>query len=310
MEFTTARFAGHQSFSFRNTWLTKGVTNCAENPGIFREEDALVILGVGKNMVDSIKYWCVATQVLELDPEINNNRGYYLRPTPLGHKIFLETGGWDRYLEDEGTLWLLHYLLATHPAEATTVYYAFNEMPGLEFTRSTLNKAVTSIAERTPGLNWSESTIRRDLNVFVRTYVGSHNVKGMSIEDSLDCPLAELGLIYEDPTRRSYTFSRGAKDSLPDAVVLYAVWNYAQQKHELQTFRFDELAYQPMGPGRVFKLDEPALAERLERLAELTAGALQLTETAGYRQVLITEQIDPIETLSDYYERRWGEGSL
>ena len=63
-----------------------------------------------------------------------------------------------------------------------------------------------------------------------------------------------------------------------------------------------------MGPGRVFKLDEPALAERLERLTELTDGALQLTETAGYRQVLMTKQIDPMEILASYYESRWGAG--
>jgi len=306
VEITTARFSGHQSFPFRNTWLTKGVVNCAENPAIFREDDALVILGVGKNMVDSIKYWCLATRVLEIDPERRNNRGYYLRPTTLGDKIFLDGGGWDRYLEDEGTLWLLHYLLATNPAWATTVYFAFNEMPGLEFTRSGLKQAITSIAEKIPQLRWSENTIRRDLNVFIRMYVGSHNATGVSIEDSLDCPLAELGLIYEEPTQRIYAFSRGFKDSLPDAVVLYAIWNYTQHKDEQRTFTFDELAYQPLGPGRVFKLDEPALAERLERLSDLTGGALQLTETAGYRQVLITQDIDPVEILNDYYEHRWG----
>jgi len=308
MELSTAKFAGHQSFPFRNTWLTKGVVNCAKNPGVFREEDALVLLGVGKNMVDSIKYWCLATQVLEVDPEIKNNRGYYLRPTPVGEKVFLDNGGWDRYLEDEGTLWLLHYLLATNPTEATTVYFAFNEMSGLEFTRDGLRQSIISIARKLPGLNWSENTIGRDLNVFIRMYVGSHNAAGVSVEDSLDCPLAELGLIYEDPTRRSYAFSRGPKDGLPDAVVFYAIWNYAQHKSEQRSFTFDELAYRPLGPGRVLKLSEPALAERLERLSKITSGALQLTETAGYRQVLIMEDFDPVDILSNYYEHRWGGG--
>jgi hypothetical protein len=309
MEISTTKFSGHQSFPFRNTWLTKGVVNCAKNSEIFREDEALVILGVGKNMVDSIKYWCLATQVLEINPEIKNNRGYYLRPRPLGDKVFLDRGGWDRYLEDEGTLWLLHYLLATNPDWATTIYYAFNEMPNLEFTRNTLERSLRKLDARISKRRTSENTIRRDLNVFIRTYVGSHNARGVSIEDSLDCPLAELGLIYEEPTQRTYAFSRGPKDSLPDAVVFYAIWNYAQDKGEQRTFTFDELAYRPLGPGRVFKLDEPALAERLEHLAELTAGTLQLTETAGYRQVLMTEDINPTEILNNYYERRWGEAS-
>lgn len=306
MELTTAKFSGHQSFPFRNTWLTKGVVHCAENSSIFREDDALVILGVGKNMVDAIKYWCLATQVLIIDPDITNNRGYFLRPTHLGSKIFLEDGGWDPYLEDEATLWLLHYLLATNPDWATTVYYAFNEMTGLQFTRDGLQQVLINIAAGMPQLRWSDNTIKRDLNVFVRMYAGSQHEKGSSVEDSLDCPLAELGLIRHEPVGRVYAFSRGPKDSLPDAVLGYAIWNYAQSKDGQRTFAFDELAYQPYSPGRVFKLDEPALAERLEHLSELTQGAWQLTETAGYRQVLLREDVDPLEILDDYYALRLG----
>lgn len=306
MELSTAKFSGHQSFPFRNTWLTKGVVNCAENPSIFREDDALVVLGVGKNMVDSIKHWCLATQVLEIDPEVKNNRGSLLRPTSIGAKLFLDDGGWDCYLEDVGTLWLLHYLLATNPETATTIYYAFNELAGLEFTRNSLKQAITNIAAGIPALRWSENTIRRDLSVFVRVYAGSHHEKMASVEDSLDCPLAELGLIHRESIGDLYAFARGPKDSLPDAVMFYAICSYAHQKDGQRTFTFDELAYQPFSPGRVFKLDEPSLAERFERLAELTEGAWQLTETAGYRQVLVREEVDPEELLSDYYASRLG----
>ena len=137
-------------------------------------------------------------------------------------------------------------------------------------------------------------------------YAGTHHRKTVSVEDSLDCPLTELGLVYEESMGDLYAFSRGPKDSLPDAVVFYAIWNYARQKDGQRTFTFDELAYQPFSPGRVFKLDEPSLAERFERLAELTQGAWQLTETAGYRQVLVREEVDPEALLSHYYARRLG----
>ena len=309
MQLSTAKFSGHQSFPFRNTWLTKGVLECARDPAFFRRDDAMVVLGVGKNMVDSIKYWCLATQVLEIDPEVKNNRGYYLRPTPLGYKLFLEGGGWDPYLEDEGTLWLVHCLLVTNPAWATTAYFAFNEMPGLQFSRSTLRHGINSIAAQVPSARATENTIRRDLSVFVRTYVGSRNATGLSVEDSLDCPLAELGLVYEEPTEEIYAFARGPKDGLPDAVVLYSTWMYAQQQNGRRTFTFEELAYRPLTPGRIFKLDEPSLAERLERLAAITSGACQLTETLGYRQVLLTDNIEPLEILGDYYRDHTGNES-
>jgi hypothetical protein len=309
MQLSTAKFAGHQSFPFRNTWLTKGVLECARDPAFFRRDDAMVVLGVGKNMVDSIKYWCLATQVLEIDPEVKNNRGYFLRPTPLGSRIFLEDGGWDPYLEDEGTLWLVHCLLATNPEWATTVYFAFNEMPGLQFSRSTLKKGINSIAAQVPSVRATENTIKRDLSVFVRTYVGSRNATGLAPEDSLDCPLAELGLIHEEPMEGVLAFPRGPKDGLPDAVVLYSIWTYAQVQAAQRTFTFEELAYRPFSPGRIFKLDEPALAERLERVATITSGACQMTETLGYRQVVVRDTIEPLEILQDYYRDSTGNES-
>lgn len=309
MEITSTKFWGHQSYHCRYTWLTKGVLSSDTDPHIFREQDALVRLGVGKNMVDAIRHWCMATQVLELDSSFDNNRGSHLRPTSLGRKIFLDSRGWDPYLEDVGTVWLLHYLLATNPDWATTAYFAFNQMPGLEFSRDSLHKDLVHLDTRVSTRPSSKNSIRRDVNVFIRTYVSTQNQVGGSVEDLLDCPFAELELIREDPAHSMYAFSRGYQHSLPNVVVLYAIWNYAKAKQAQRTFTFDELAYQPLSPGRVFKLDERALAERLEVLARETTGAVQLTETAGYRQVLIRRDFDPLEALETYYEQRWGKDS-
>ena len=63
------RFSGHQTFAFRYGWLEKGVKGVAASPGIFAAEDAIVQLGVGKNMVESIRHWCLATQMLEEKPD-------------------------------------------------------------------------------------------------------------------------------------------------------------------------------------------------------------------------------------------------
>ena len=298
MNLATAKFSGHQSFSLRNTWLTKGVLECAANPSIFREPDALLTLGVGKNMVDSIKYWCLATRVIEAHPE----RRYDQQPSRIGYRLFVDDGGWDPYLEDEGTLWLLHWLLATNAEFATTVYYAFNESSALVFSRASLEKAISRLATVLE-VRASPNTLRRDVNVFIRSYAGGQLRSTATIEDRLDCPLAELGLLYEEPVGQVYAFARGPKDSLPNAIVGYALWDYARRRDGQSSLTFDELAYYPLGPGRVFKLDEPALAERLEQIAELTGGAWQLTETAGYRQMLMTQDLDPYSILDDYYHR-------
>lgn len=306
MDITVASFSGHESFPFRHTWLTKGVLHCAQNPAIFRDEEAMVVLGVGKNMVQSIRHWCLAAKVIEEDPSRKNNRGHYLRPTKLGRRIFVEDA-WDRYLEDVGTLWLVHWLLTTNVERATTWCFAFNYVHQPDFSRRSLAHAITGLATRIPNVRSSDSTIQRDVDVFIRTYVGSPVAMSGSVEDTLECPLTELGLIYEQEQDDLYAFMRGPKESLPDAVLLYALQEYADRHPNQRTLTFDELAYGPLSPGRVFKLDEASLAERLDRISDLTKGAWQFSETAGYKQVMMATSIDAVEALDCYYREGHGK---
>jgi len=292
------KFSGHESFPFRHTWLTKGVTACANDPTIFRKPEALVTLGVGKNMVNSIRYWCLATQVIEEHPQMR----YGYKPTQIGNAIFIQEGGWDPYLEDEGTLWLIHWLLATNPEFATTIYFAFNEMNALEFSRISLYEALSKLTNKLQ-IEITPNSIKRDINVFIHCYVGGQDGSKVSAEEALDCPLTDLRLVYEEPLRQVYAFARGPRDNLPDAVFLYALWSYAKRQGGRKSFTFDELAYFPFSPGRVFKLDEIALAERLEHMESFTHGAWQLTETAGYRQMIVRRDVDVFQMLDAYYRQ-------
>lgn len=264
----------------------------------------MVLLGVGKNMVRSIRHWCLATKMLEEDPKIKNNRGRHLRPTPVGERLFLASGGWDPYLEDVGTLWLIHWLLVTHVSRATTWYFVFNELHQPEFTRNSVEHSISDLARRLPNMRFSPGTLKRDVDVFIRTYVGADGSSTQIVEESLECPLVELGLIYEQPRHSLYAFARGPKDSLPDPIFAYALSDYAQRHRERRSFTFDELAYGPLGVGRVFKLDEASLAQRLDRLAVVTNGAWQFSETAGFKQVVFVRDLDGIALLDDYYSQQ------
>jgi len=166
-----------------------------------------------------------------------------------------------------------------------------------------LYEAIAKLADRLQA-RVTSSTLKRDVNVFIHSYVGGRDGSTSSVEDTLDCPLTDLKLLYEEPLRQTYAFARGPKDNLPDAVFLYALWTYAKRQGERRSFTFDELAYFPFGPGRVFKLDEAALAERLERMESLTHGAWQPTETAGYRQMIVRRDIDVFQALDSYYWQR------
>ena len=69
---STAAFGRHESFPLRFGWITKGLDALADDPKIFTREDATVVLGVGKNMVNSIRYWLQATRVATRDPKTNH----------------------------------------------------------------------------------------------------------------------------------------------------------------------------------------------------------------------------------------------
>ena len=126
-------FARHETFHPRFGWLRKGVLASVKDPDIFGAEDAPTRLGVGENMVRAIRYWGRAFDTLH-DAE-NRDRPRLARTVPsnLGATLF-SADGWDPYLEDPATLWLLHWRLLRPPCLAPVWSLAFNKFAAVEFT--------------------------------------------------------------------------------------------------------------------------------------------------------------------------------
>lgn len=102
-------FSGHESFPCKTLWLKKGYDFVVQEKN-FSNPDAVIDLGVGKNMVASIHYWLRVFKICKGD-----------QPTWLGRYLFDETNGKDKYIEDLATLWLLHFslVLKTMPIRLT-----------------------------------------------------------------------------------------------------------------------------------------------------------------------------------------------
>lgn len=300
-------FAGHETFPFRCTWLPKAVHAVARDRAVFGREDAMTRLGVGRNMSKSIHHWALAAGMVEEDPEIPNNRGRALRPTELGSRLFGDDG-WDPYLEDPATLWVIHWKLAGTPA-LTTWFWAFSHLPQPELAKTELVAWLLKLSEQRGWSRVSDTSLRRDVDVFLRTYVASQPSRTVPIEDTLDCPLVELGLIRELGARGTYMVVRGEQPTLPDEVFAYALAEHlARSPDTSRTVPLDTIAFAPGSPGRVFCLSEEALLIRLDRLEHVTGGALSFDETAGLRQLLVHRAVRPLELLAAYYERLPGEG--
>jgi hypothetical protein len=260
----------------------------------------MVRFGVGKNMVSSIRHWGLSIGTLKEDAAVLNNRGRNLRPTELGSSL-LTDDGWDPYLEDVGTLWLIHWQLASTPEQATTWWWVFNQYPGIQFTRRELQIQLERLVEQLAWSRVSPASLKRDIDCFIRTYLPSRRARTVH-EETLDCPLIELGLLREDSGNQTFQLVRGSHPTLPLPVFAYALAEYLdRRKTQTKTVSLNDLAFDAGAPGRVFSLNESGLLTRLEALRNVTGGALVYDETAGLKHVFLHQALQASALLEPYY---------
>ena len=280
-------FARHETFHPRYGWLKKGFDLATQDSGIFNADNATVRLGVGKNMVRSIRYWCNAFKVLEND-----------HPTEFGRQLLSEQG-YDPYLENPASLWLLHWNLLKPTCDAAAWYYTFNLLRGGEFYAEDLTEGLQSYQE-----NWgkltADSSLKKDVTCILRMYVEQPATKGL-IEDSIDCPFSELGLIHTAGESKRYTFRVGAKATLPPEIIVAACLDYASwRSYGTKTLALSRLLYDGGSPGMVFKLTEEALCDAIEKMAKQNH-QIALSDTAGLIQFSFNSE--PLELANDILEK-------
>ena len=292
---THGSFSGHETFVFRYGWLKKGLDGLEKRPGLFSTDEAIARLGVGKNMVRAIRHWCLATGLLI---EEEGRRGGLI-PSEFGRFLLQDA---DPYLERDGSLWLLHWRLATNARRATTWYWAFNVQRETEWTRETLQAHLTQWAEAQGWARLSSASLKADVSCFVRTYVPGRRGPTSTPEETLDCPLATLGLVAEVEGDKRYRFNARPKPTLPPSVFTYALldfWNHCRA--EAATLSLREITYGEGSPGRVFRLDEDGVLFYLDGLESLTGGCLSFADTALIRQAIRRKQMDEMEFLRAHY---------
>lgn len=261
------RFSGHETFACRYAWLPKAYRGLKENPRLFADEDkAMVVLGLGKNMVKALRFWVEAMGVAEMDRKTRA-----LHPTPFGEQVFAKDG-FDPFLEDPRTLWLLHWNLSSrHEGPLFAWRYLIGHWPMPEFTRSEALKEFQRISDR-HGLEHSEVTLAQHLDVFLHSY---HSGRGgaAGVEDSLDGPLVELGLLTTVGERRAeegrwepvISFRRDPKPEISQPLFDHCLrdyWDRFFANEESLSFRMAAMA--AASPGQVFKLPEDDMRNRLE----------------------------------------------
>jgi hypothetical protein len=294
-------FARHETFHPRFGWLKKGFDKAVENERVFSRDSAPVVLGVGKNMVKAIRYWCIAFKVIE---EIRNNGRSVHKPSRFAEKLFADDG-WDPFLENPASLWLLHWNLFKSPCYVPAWHFTFNELNRVDFTAEGLLFSLREYRNRRfPNSRVHDSSLTKDVNCLLRMYIERAGTKTLK-EDSMDCPFTELGIISAYPGSKRFTFNFSNKPTLSPEIIVFACLEYASSfQNEARTISISRLLYDPGSPGQVFKLTESSLGEAIEQISRKIK-EISLTDTAG--MVLLAYTKNPSEIseaiLQSYFNR-------
>ena len=266
-------------------WLKKGYDFVRDGRD-FNSPDAVVFLGVGKNMVASIRYWLKVFGIYN-GTDISS----------LGTYLFDNNFGKDKYLEDIASLQLLHFNLV-HNEEAT-LYKMF--FCGLQRERSSFDReqalsyVALRMAEDGKQKIYNANTVKKDIAVLLQNY--SLPRKPLSNED-FSSLMIDLDLIRQSSEDKGYYFNHGGKRQVVQEVFLYALITL-QEKSGDCSLPFETVQD---NIGLVFCMNEMETVNMLRSLNEAYPAVLSYSDVAGIRQIQFTGDVDRMNILDDHYD--------
>ncbi|RYX99678.1 DUF4007 family protein, partial [bacterium] len=259
--------------------------------------DAVVKLGVGKNMVTSVNFWMKAFGLLDKDGKL----------TEFANYIFDQDSGKDPYIEDEATLWLLHYQLVTQNV-ASTYYLIFNEYrrEKIEFTKDNFISFVIRRAEELNITQVNKNTVATDFEVLTKMYIRT-DAQSKDKEDTFSGLLTELNIIQEEKRRVNEKleifFSVPADDKMdiPDEVILFGILDRDEFDKSISLHTIEQDKNQM---GSVFALGRNGLISKIQSIAanaKYKKFGVVFNDHAGIKELQFKSKPNKFEVLNNYY---------
>lgn len=277
------KFRAHDTFFIRKGWLYKGMKNVLNDKYVFMGANGnpMDILGIGSNMVKSLRYWLQAVG-LTTEP-ISGKR--FQEFTPLGNIVFEH----DKYIEEMGTLWLLHYKLASNINEATAWYYFFNEFKQSEFTRDDFVMQLDTYIRMSGEEEKSNRILTDDFNCIISTYVPriKSNPEKVQPESNIDCPLGELDMVdIVNKKAKIYKKSIPKIDAIHPVIALAVIVDNYNNSDEI---KISSILNDNCNVGKIFNLDIITLTAMLNRIELM--GYIKVNRTAGLDVIKLSDTI-------------------
>lgn len=281
MSYARYTFSGHESFTCKTLWLKKGYDFIRNNKN-FNAPDAVVQLGVGKNMVASIRYWLRSFGMTKDD-----------KTTAIADYLFDTNAGKDPFVEDLGTLWLLHFMLVS-TCEATLYNLLFTKLQRerKSFERQhVLNFVKRVMTEDGRQSQYNENTVKKDVGTLLLNYVLPQKSKTLDDYNSL---LIDLDAIRLDADGKSFLFNLEGRRQVPWQIFLYAILSLKGKDNTVGYDLLQEI-------GLMFCMNDMEVIAMCKTIEQKHAAEVRYSDTAGIRQLQFIKEIGNEEVLNEYY---------
>ena len=277
-------FSGHESFACKSLWLKKGYDFIVHGHN-FNAPEAVIHLGVGKNMVSSIRYWLKVCNIYS-DGKI----------TFLGNYLFNDDNGKDPYLEDLATLWLLHFnLVFNAQASIYRIFFCEFQRERARFTKDQFTSYIKyKLINEGQKSSYNENTVKKDIDVLIHNYALPR--KPQSNED-FSALFIDLDLLRINEDGKEYYFNTEGKRKVPMQIFLYAL-NKKKEKEDDNTLPYDDIRH---NIGMTFCMTDAEIIEMLKLISSRYSNYLAYSDEAGIRQVQFIKDVSSEELLNDYY---------
>jgi len=221
------KFSGHETFSCRATWLKKGLDFIMKEDQFelsnYNQPEAATALGVGRNMVSSIRYWLNAFGLIQ---EKSNDIGTpdFFIDTTISSFIFKgeeDEEALDPFLEDPLTLWLLHFKLVKTNYATIYNFFFLHFIPRKSndsFTEQEFLLSLKSYIRSSGSTVPSTKTLESDFKVLLDMYAIKTN-KVNEIDDTALNILQPLEILTRQRLNKEkmifYSLNRASLESIP-----------------------------------------------------------------------------------------------
>lgn len=275
----------NESFFIREGWIEKALnTKDIQEKNIFGKENGIQILGIGANMVRSLRYWLSTSNIISGKNNLLSEFGYCLLK-------------YDPYLENSFSWWLIHGNIVNDDDQSPLFHIIFYNFNLKKFSRKDLEEYIFNYFKDNDIDLSNFSSAQNDIGVFLRMYVEE---KVSTPEDNLSSPIGKLHLLKKSG-KELYEKTMPSYNNLDFRIVYYFVLKWNERNGNRKELNIDDILNDTNSPAKIFNLDRNLFSKYLEDMK--SAEFILLNRTAGLNTIELKKQNYTItELFKDYFK--------